>query len=90
MTQLGSITNNHLSITCKCCQHHTLMPVQFLIEKLGWETRLQNIIRRFTCKHCKAIGQIEYQIVYVGGSGEAMLGAESKQHPKSTGVVQNQ
>lgn len=90
MTQLGSITNNHLSITCKCCGHHTLMPVQFLIEKLGWEIRLQDITRRFTCKHCKAIGQIEYQIVYVGGSGEALLGAESRQHPKSTGTVQNQ
>ena len=66
------------------------MPVQFLIEKLGWEVRLQNITRRFTCRQCKAIGQIEYQIVYVGGSGDAMLGAESKLHPKPTGTVQNQ
>lgn len=51
---------------------------------------MQDIANRFTCRQCKAIGQIEYQIVYVGGSGDAMLGAESKHHPKSTGTVQNQ
>ncbi len=44
MTQLGSITNNHLSITCKVCRSHKMLPVKMLIERLGREARLQDVL----------------------------------------------
>lgn len=88
MTQLGSITNNHLSITCKVCGYHKLLPVKVLIDKLGWEARVVDVIPRLFCSHCKAKGQVEHQILFVGDSGEAMLGAKVMKDPKSDGRVE--
>lgn len=88
MTQLGSITNNHLSLTCKVCSYHTMLPVTALIDKVGWEARLQDVVPRLSCSHCKAKGQVEFQILFVGGSGEAMLGAKAVKDPKATAVVE--
>lgn len=93
MTQLGSISNNHLSITCKVCGYNTLLAVKPLIERLGWEIRLQDVVPQLRCSGCKATrygridleGQVEFQIVYVGGSGEALLGGKSTIDPKPTG-----
>ena len=77
MTQLGTITHNHLSLTCKVCSHHKLLPVKTLIDRLGWEARVADVIPKLRCCSCKALGEITYQIVYVGGSGDAMLGAKA-------------
>lgn len=86
-TQLGSITNNHLSLTCKVCKSHKLLAVAVLIERLGWEARLADVVPKLTCSHCKAKGQVEFQIVYVGHSGEALLGGKATKDPKSDGIV---
>lgn len=85
MTQLGSISGNHLSITCKVCGYNNLVAVKPLIERLGWETRLQDVVPNLRCSSCKAKGQVEFQIVYVGGSGEALLGGKATRDPKPTG-----
>ena len=85
MTQLGSISGNHLSVTCKVCSAHKMLAVKPLIERLGWETRLQDVVPRLRCSCCKAMGQVTFQIVFVGGSGEAMLGAKATRDPKPTG-----
>ena len=88
MTQLGSITNNHLSLTCKVCSYHTLLPVTVLIDKVGWEARLQDVVPRLSCSRCKGKGAVEFQILFVGGSGDAMLGAKAVKDPKSDGRVE--
>jgi hypothetical protein len=87
MTQLGSISGNHLSLTCKVCQSHKMLAVAVLIERLGWEVRLADVVPKLTCSHCKAKGAVEFQIVYVGSSGEAMLGGKATKDPKPTGIV---
>lgn len=87
MTQLGSISGNHLSITCRVCRTHKMLAVKPLIERLGWETRLQDVVPNLRCSSCKAKGQVELQIVYVGGSGEALLGGKATKDPKPTGRV---
>jgi hypothetical protein len=88
MTQLGSIINNHLSLTCKVCSYHTLLPVRVLIDKVGWKARLQDVVSRLACSRCKAKGAVEFQILFVGGSGEAMLAAKVVKDPKSDGRVE--
>ena len=85
MTQLGSISNNHLSITCKVCGYNTLLAVQPLIGRLGWEARLSDVVPNLRCSGCKAKGQVGFQIVYVGGSGEALLGGKATGDPRPTG-----
>lgn len=85
MTQLGSISGNHLSITCKVCRTHKMLSVKLLIDRLGWEARLQDVAPNLRCSSCKAKGQVEFQIVYVGGSGEALLGGKATRDPKPTG-----
>lgn len=54
---------------------------------MGWEARLADVVPKLTCSHCKAKGQVEFQIVYVGGSGEALLGGKATRDPKPTGTV---
>lgn len=85
MTQLGSISGNHLSLTCRVCSYNKLFAVAGLIERLGWEARLADVVPKLTCSRCKAKGKVEFQIVYVGGSGEALLGGKSTIDPKPTG-----
>lgn len=63
--------------------------MQVLIDKVGWEARLQDVVPRLSCSRCKAKGAVEFQIVYVGSSGEAMLGAKAVKDPKATGKVAN-
>lgn len=86
-TQLGSISGNHLSLTCKVCRTHKMLAVAVLINRMGWEVRLADVVPKLTCSHCKAKGQVEFQIVYVGGSGEALLGGKATRDPKPTGTV---
>lgn len=76
-----------MSITCKVCGYNTLLAVKPLLVRLGWEARLQDVVPKLTCSHCKAKGQVEFQIVYVGGSGEALLGGKSTRDPKPTGKL---
>jgi hypothetical protein len=76
MTRLASITNNHLSLTCSVCGHSALLPVTTAIEVFGREAPVQHVVKRARCSRCKAKGAVSLQIVYVGGSGEAMLGAQ--------------
>jgi hypothetical protein len=65
-----------------------MLAVAVLIDRMGWEARLADIVPNLRCSSCKAKGQVEFQIVYVGGSGEAMLGARFTKNPKSDGIVQ--
>jgi hypothetical protein len=52
---------------------------------LGWETRLTDVVQNLRCSNCKAKGQVTIQIVFVGGSGEALLGGKATRDPKPTG-----
>ncbi|GGC19784.1 hypothetical protein GCM10011363_40590 [Marivita lacus] len=62
-----------------------MLAVKPLIDRLGWETRLQDIVPKLRCSACKSKGYIELQIVYVSGSGEALLGAGDKKPENETG-----
>jgi hypothetical protein len=62
-----------------------MLPVKMLIERLGREARLADVVPKLTCGHCKAKGQVEFQIVYVGSSGDAMLGGKATRDPEPTG-----
>jgi hypothetical protein len=87
MTQCGSISNNHLSLTCKVCRSYRMLPEKVLIERLGWEARLANAVPRLICSHCKAKSQVDFQLVYVGSTGDAMLGTTVSKNPNATGRV---
>lgn len=76
-----------------------MLPVKMLIDRLergsatasrpkGWEARVADVVPRLSCSRCKAKGQVECQILFVGGSGEAMLGAKVMKDPKSDGRVE--
>lgn len=75
MTELASISGNHLYIECKNCKHNHMIAVQELIKKFSKEARVQDLVTKMRCAHCRAKGQVDFRIVYVGHSGIAMLGA---------------
>jgi hypothetical protein len=81
MTQLASISNNHLGLHCNLCGHNSLVAVQALIDKLGKEATVHEAVPKLRCKRCKAKGQASFVITYVGGSGTAMLGARKHGDP---------
>jgi hypothetical protein len=78
VTPLGNISTNHLALTCGLCGHTSLVSVLSLIKKLGKDMRVDEVIPKARCGHCKAKGKATHVITYVGGSGEAMLGAEQQ------------
>ena len=78
MTPLGNISTNHLALTCGLCGHTSLVSVLSLIQQLGKDVLVDEVIPKARCGHCKAKGKATYVITYVGGSGEAMLGAEEQ------------
>jgi len=85
MSQLGSVSKNHLSIISKVCKTHRMLSVKVLIDRLGWEALSQDVVPNPRCSCCKAKGQVDFQTVFVGESREAMLGAKAIRDPKPTG-----
>ena len=78
MTQLASITNNHLALTCDLCGHTGMIAVTDLIRLFGRDMDARDAAKRARCSRCHVKGQTTFQIIYVGASGEAMLGAATK------------
>ena len=76
MTQLASINNNHLVLTCDLCSQTSLVPVQTLIEHLGKETKVHHAVTKCRCSNGQVKGKASFRIVFVGGAGDAMLGAQ--------------
>jgi len=81
MTRLATITNNHISFEC-ICGHTSLVPVIAFIEKFGREAELNDVVAKARCSHCRIKNQAESRIVFVGGSGQAMLGTATRQETK--------
>jgi hypothetical protein len=78
MTRLATITNNHISFECKC-GHTSLIPVTAFIAKFGQEAELNEVVTKARCSRCRIKNNAESRIVFVGGSGQAMLGTAIKQ-----------
>lgn len=77
MSRLGSITNNHLALECGLCGHAAQVAVVDLIAVLGRECSVHDAARKARCSHCHAMGHATFRIIYIGSSGDAMLGARS-------------
>ena len=73
MTQLASISNNHIALMCGC-GHWKNVPVVDLIATHGREITVKEVVSRARCVECGKKGNLEYRIIYVGSSAEAMLG----------------
>lgn len=78
MTRLASISNNHLAFECKACGHNSMIAVEDLIQKLGRETTVHQVVPKVRCNQCNVKGQATFVITYVGPSGVAMLGAATR------------
>ena len=78
MTRLATITNNHISFECKC-GHTSLIPVTAFIEKFGREAEVNAVVAKTRCSRCRIKNNAESKIVFVGGSGQAMLENATKQ-----------
>jgi len=77
MTELQSISNNHISFEC-ACGHSAKMPVSLFIEKYGKDAILNDVVKNALCTRCKTKGNADSRIILVGGSGEAMLGTRTR------------
>jgi len=77
MTELQSISNNHISFEC-ACGHSAKMPVSLFIEKYGKDAILNDVVKNALCTRYKTKGNADSRIILVGGSGEAMLGTRTR------------
>ena len=55
------------------------MPVTAFIQKFGLEATVDEVVAKARCSKCRLKNMAESRIVFVGGSGEAMLGTATKQ-----------
>ena len=73
MTQLKTISNNHLSLQCRC-DHSKLVSVKELIGKLSLTTTIYEVARKAKCSHCGAIGVVDFRLHYVCKTKECLHG----------------
>jgi len=64
MTQLKTISNNHMSIQCHC-GHSKLVSVEELIVRLSPTASIYDVARKAKCSHCGAIGKVDFRLHYV-------------------------
>ena len=55
------------------------MPVTAFIKKFGLEAIVDEVVAKARCSKCRLKNMAESKIVFVGGSGEAILGTAIKQ-----------
>ena len=84
MTQLQTISNNHLSFECKC-GHAPNVPVTQLMERYGKEITVKEVVKKARCSNCGQKNNFEFRIIYIGGSYDAMLGGTTK--PKNPDLI---
>lgn len=78
MTELASISNNHLALECSLCGHNSQIAVADLLPRVGRDCTVQEVVRNARCTNCRVKGQATFRIVFFGGSGDAMLGARQR------------
>ena len=66
MIRPATITNNHISLECKC-GHTSLIPVTVFIEKFGREVKLNVVVQKARCSRCRIKNNVESRIVFVEG-----------------------
>ena len=66
MTELQSISNNHISFEC-ACGHSAKMPVSLFIEKYGKDAILNDLVKKARYTRCKTKGNADSRIILVGG-----------------------
>ena len=71
MTKLSSISDNHIVLNCRC-GHVGQIAVADLIEVYGGDVEVGAVKQAARCIRCKAKNIANSQIIYVGGSFEAL------------------
>ena len=71
MTRLSSISDNHLVLNCRC-GHVGQISVADLIEVYGGEVEVVAVAGAARCSRCKIKSIASIQIIYIGGSYEAL------------------
>mgnify|MGYP001212997654 FL=1 len=77
MTLLWSIRNNHIVLNCRC-GHVGIIAVHELIDVLGEAVELAVVERSARCSRCGCKRISSVQIIYVGASEDALVGADTK------------
>lgn len=71
MIKLSSIHQNHLVMNCRC-GHVGQISVQNLIEVYGRDVEVGAIECAARCSKCKGKSVSSIQVIYIGGSFDAM------------------
>jgi len=69
VTQLQTISHNHISFECRC-GHRKLLSVKELMEKLSPTSTVHEVVARAKCSHCKIRGVSDFRLLYVCGKQE--------------------
>lgn len=64
MTQLKTISNNHMSLQCRC-GHSKLVSVKELIGRLFPAANIYEVARMAKYSHCGTQGAVDFRLHYV-------------------------
>ena len=66
MTELQSMSNNHILFHC-ACGHSAKMSVSLFIEKYGKDARVSGVVKKARYTRCRTKGNADSRIIWVGG-----------------------
>jgi hypothetical protein len=67
MTQLSTIPDHTLSITCGVCKHTSVLEVANLILVVGGDATAHDVRQRHVCKQCNTRGENTFKVISKGG-----------------------
>ena len=84
MTQLKTISNNHMSLQCRC-GHSKLVSVKELIGRLSPTASIYEVARKAKCSHCGTKGELEKQLDIL--KERVLYGLKEKAHANDANAV---
>ena len=67
LTQLSSIPDHQLNISCGVCKHSSVLEVANLILVVGGDATAHDVRQRHVCKQCNTRGENTFKIIFKGG-----------------------
>ena len=69
MTKLETISNNHISLFCRC-GHSSMIAVKDLLKVKPPEMTIHQVAQKAKCRVCGAVGSEDFRLHYVCKTNE--------------------
>jgi hypothetical protein len=76
MTELHTISTNHISLECRC-GHRSMLSISNLLMKVRPTMTVHQLASKDRCKQCGALGTVDFRLHWVCKTQEEYLGDDA-------------